>query len=102
RRAVGGEPLAQPRGDGVIAGVARALAQRGKPAGAEVDRVQGEPERGQVLMRALAEVRVGAGARPRPAGAQASRVLRDGGLVDVYVSRAGRHLCTGVTQLGSA
>ena len=85
--AVPREAVAQAERDGPVARAALALAQRREPAGAEVDRVERERERGPQLGRAGDE-RLVAGRRLR--GGQRRRVRRDHLLVERDVGRARR------------
>ena len=73
---------AQPGLDRAEAREARGLAQRREPAGAEVDRVERERERGALLQRRALDVR-----RRRRLGRQRARVVPDRGLDDAHVLR---------------
>jgi hypothetical protein len=83
--------LAQRLGHGAIARPSGSLAQRGKPAGAEVDRVEGEGVGGRVLALRTGQP----GDRGRPLGQrQRARVGCDRLRSDLHPTGRRRHLCT--------
>src|SRR5947209_14290777 len=88
--------LGQGAGDRVVARLSRPLAQGGEPAGAEVDRVQGDPERSAGF--AVAAVR----RCPRRRGGaecETGGVTRDRAVVYAYVPGSSRHLGAGLSEL---
>ena len=93
------EALAQRGGQRAVAGQARALAQRGEPARAEVDRVEGQEKGRAGLERAEHEVQLGVEPGAGGGQLQRARVGPDGLLADAHGARASGHPGAGAADV---